>query len=239
MKRKLTMIPALFILAAAALLMLTLPRLLHVNAIANAIDGVVVEPMDTLPVQLTPVPVSDEERTEAAILWLNRADESSEFARRREDVSPGPEELSQEQAWKRLREQWEALAPWGLTLPAGEDASLYFRMVHGVTQDYQGYYVLTAGKGADAVACTVCASTGALLECVWTTPPFPMPALAKAFAKLWKIDSGTVLKHINLSSIDWEYCVYGNGGSHYIYIVSSATKSGCTVSLKPGTGERT
>ena len=114
---------------------------------------------------------------------------------------------------------------------------MYFRMVHGVTQDYQGYYVLTAGKGADTVSCTVSASTGTLLECVWTTPPFPLPALAEAFAKLWKIDNGAVLRHSNLSSIDWEYCVYGNGGSHYVY-ASSAAASGCSVSLKPGTGER-
>lgn len=237
MKRKLPIIPALLILAAAALLMLTLPRLLHINNIANAISGVTVEPMDTLPAQLTPVPVSDEERTEEAIVWLNRADESAEFARRREDVSPDPEELTQEQAWKCLREQWDALAPWGLSLPVGEDSSLYFRMVHGVTQDYHGYYMLTAGKGADTVSCTVSASTGALLECVWATPPCSLPALAEAFAKLWKIDNGAVLRHSNLSSIDWEYCVYGNGGSHYVY-VSSTASSGCTVSLKPGTGER-
>jgi hypothetical protein len=237
MKRRLTIIPALFILAAAALLMFALPRLLHVNNIANAIGGVIVEPMDELPAQLTPVPVSDAERTEEAIVWLNRADESAEFARRREDVSPDTEELTQEQAWKRLREQWDALAPWGLPLPDREEASLYFRMVHGVTQNYQGYYVLTVGEGADAVACTVSASTGALLECVWTKPSFPMLALAEAFADLWKIENGAVLRHHTLSSIGWEYCVYGNGGSHYVYI-SSAAESGCTVSLKPGTGEQ-
>lgn len=208
------------------------------------LNGTRVVSVAALPVEAPPEPMSKEEQLMRAIEWFARENQSAQFVNVCEDVSPAADELSEQAVLARFEEQRHIF-----TLPElkSQDDALeagYYRLVHGVTEEHQGFYRLayfsSKGKPAEFV---LDANTGTVIHAEFSVSGFIARDVAIEFASLLKIENGRETQWHKYEALQRETMRYANGGPYHMSIVidkPTDRQNGftCRVTLRPGTGEK-
>ncbi len=204
-----------------------------------------VVPLSALPAEVTPPPVSEEALLDRALAWYARENQSAQFVKYHEDVTPSEQELSTEEALERFYEQQETLEASGFFIHTDAQSTelFYYRLVHGVTEEYQGFYSISCPQEeGGSIRFILDANTGTILHCEYDSPLLAAPDTAKAFAALWGMADGRLLKWNQYDFLCRESLIFGNGGERYIDIaVDTVTEKNdqyrCSITLRLGTGE--
>jgi hypothetical protein len=239
---------ALTSLLAAILMTSTvlLPQYLSFAHRQSQIGLTTVLPLSELPSEVTPPPISRDALFKRALTWYARENQSSQFVKYNGDAQPSEQELGTEEALVRFCEQQEILEDSGFPIHA--DAQLtdlfYYRLVHGVTEEYQGYYSISCQQDEGvSIRFILDANTGTILYCEYDSPLLAALDTAHAFAVLWKMEDGRLLKWNRYDSLSRESLIFGNSGEWYIditvdTITENNTQYRCNVTLRLGTGEK-
>ncbi len=236
-----TSLLAVILIAGAVLV----PQYLSAAHRQSQLGLTAVVPLSQLPAEVTPPPVSEDALLDRALAWYARENQSAQFVKYHEDVTPSEQELSTEEVLERFYEQQEILEASGFSVHADAQSTdlFYYRLVHGVTEEYQGYYSISCPQEeGGSVRFVLDANTGTILHCEYDSPLLAAPDTAKAFATLWGMADGCVLKWNQYNFLSRESLIFGNGGKRYIDIaVDTVTEKNdqyrCHITLRLGTGE--
>ena len=134
--------PLAYIIAALSCatiiaLCVLLPRCLSRNHQSALLGTTQVEPLEAMPVETAPTPLPEEALVDRAIA---RQNQSAQFVNLQEDVEPSAEELDRAAVMEKLSEQMKRLIATDMDSIPEASEMCYYRLVHGVTADYQGFY---------------------------------------------------------------------------------------------------
>lgn len=220
-----------------------LPRCLSRNHQSALLGTTEVEPLEAMPVEAAPTPLPEEALVDRAIEWYARQNQSAQFVNLQEDVEPSNAELDTAAALEKLQQQMLRLTLTGIKAMEQTPQICYYRLAHGVTEEYQGFYRIEyEDETANRVKFILDANTGTILNCEFAILDLDAQGIARGFAGLWRIEDGRITKWQPFASHDREYLLYGNGTNRHISIVVDGKDDGlkariCTVTLRPGTGE--
>ncbi len=239
--------------ALASVLLLTaallLPGRLMSLAQTAALDTTAVLPLEAMPSEEAPAPLSFDEALDRALVWHAGENASAQFVGLEENAAPDETELTEDALLQRLQTQLDALDA-GYGVPNVQNADewgrelVYYRLFHGITGEHQGFYRVTYtaqdGKRAEFILDAV---TGTLIECEYNFSCFLSKGMGYVFAELWGISESKMQAWGRMPSLGRERMTFGNGGARHIDFLLDAegpltAETFCRVTLRPGPGEK-
>ncbi|MEG1893460.1 MAG: hypothetical protein RR232_03070 [Clostridia bacterium] len=233
---------ALLVVGLVVFAAVQVPRLLFEHNRKQLLEQTRLAPLTSLPEEKPPEPLSQEEQLLRAAEWYARENQSAQFVNRVDDVTPSSDELSEEAITERFYEQIKLLSCLNQN-PQRDDFQVdYYRLVHGVTQEYQGFYcVKYMDDDKRPVVFYLDANTGTVLNAEFPVSGFVAQDVVIDFASIWHMEDGEIIQWRQLEAYKRETMLYANGGASHISIVIAQQTDPtdglvCHVTLRPGTG---